>query len=157
MDARPGDEFARQTRRQNDKTALEFPMRKLLTSAIAALTLGGSLLTTAAPATAASFHGGGFHGGGFHGGGFHGGGFRGGGFRGGGFRGRGFGGGAFFAGAAGLALGAAIASPYYYGPGYGYGYDPYYYGPGYAYGPGYYGCYRGRVWDPRFGRYVPAC
>src|SRR5262245_34167447 len=38
----------------------------------------------------------------------------------------------------GLALGAAIASrPYYYGPGYGYGYDPYYYGGGPYYGGGY--------------------
>ena len=136
-------------------------MRKILAAAVAALTFGWAVLSASAPAQAQSHGGfrgggGGFHGGGFRGGG---GGFRGGGFRGGGFRGgRGWGGdGALFAGVTGLALGAALASPYYYGYGSGYGYDPYYYGPPapYYYGPGYGFCYgRARVWDPEIGRYV---
>jgi hypothetical protein len=112
-------------------------MHKILTAGLAALTLGGSVLATAAPATAAP-HGGGFHGGGFHGG-FAGNGFRGGGFHG-GFRGAG----PFFAGSViGLGLGAALAAPYYYGPG------PYY--SDYAYDS----CYAPqRVWDPYAGHYV---
>jgi hypothetical protein len=114
-------------------------MRKILTAAVAALTLAGGMAATTAPVQAQTRgHGGGFHGGG----GFRGGGFRGGGFRGGGFRGRGFG-----AGLAGFALGAALADPYYYGydygPGYGYGYD-------YGYGGG---CAQ-RVWDPYWGRWT---
>jgi hypothetical protein len=112
-------------------------MRKAFTAAIAALTFGATALTATAPAVAAPHAG--FHGGGFHGG----------------FRGRGFHGGPFFAGVAGLAIGAALADPYFYGPGpyyYGpYGPGPYYYGPG----PGYGFCYsRARVWDPEIGRYV---
>ena len=108
-------------------------MRKFLAVATAALGLLGA---TAGQVQAqhhggGSSHGGGFHGGGFRGGGFRGGGFRGGGFRGGGFRGGGFrGGGAFAAGALGFGLGAALASPYYYGGAgyddYGAGYDDYY-------------------------------
>ena len=120
-------------------------MRKILTAAVAALTLAGGMAATTVPAEAqghGGFHGGG---GGFHGGGgFRGGGFRGGGFRGGGFRGRGFGVGA---GLAGFALGAALADPYYYGPGY---YDGYGYGYGYGYGGG---CAL-RVWDPYWGRWT---
>lgn len=117
-------------------------MRKILTAAVAALTLAGGMAAATAPVQAQTRgHGGGFHGGG---------GFRGGGFRGGGFRGgRGFGVGA---GLAGFALGAALAGPYY-----GYGYGPYYgydYGPGYGYDYGYgYGCAR-RVWDPYWGRWT---
>jgi hypothetical protein len=94
-------------------------MRKLLAAATAVL----SLLGATGPVQAQSHRSGSFHSGGFHSGGF-----RGNGFRGNGFRGRN---GAFVAGAVGLGLGAALASPYYYGPGYDYDY-----GPGYAYGPG---------------------
>ena len=128
-------------------------MRKILTAGAMALTALGALGATAAPADAqgrGGFHGGGggFHGGGggFHGGGFHGGGWHGG-------HGYGWGVGA---GLAGFALGAAIASPYYYGGYYGPGYG--YYGPGYY--DGYYGydgpaCYSTRrVWDPYYGGYV---
>ena len=95
------------------------------------------MLATAAPVDAAPAHGGGgFHGGGhasFHGGG---GGYRGGG--GGYWRGGhwyGYGGAAL----AGLALGAALSDPYYYGPG------PYGYGP--ACGQRYWDGYRW-VWGP---------
>lgn len=124
-------------------------MRKILTAAAAALTLAGSLAATTTTVQAQTRHGGGFRGGGFRGGGFRGGGFRGGGFRGGGFRGgwRGdhdFDGGGWGwgvgAGLAGFALGSALASPYWYGPG-----DYYdYYGDGCA----------SRVWDPYWGRWV---
>ncbi|HEX3408131.1 MAG TPA: hypothetical protein VHS81_12910 [Caulobacteraceae bacterium] len=115
-------------------------MRKILTAAAAALTLAGGMAATTVPAQAQTR--------GFHGGGFHGGGFRGGGWRGGGGHWRGGGGGwgwGVGAGLAGFALGSALASPYYYGPGY-YGYD---------YGPGYYdgGCAT-RVWDPYWGRWT---
>ena len=109
-------------------------MRKLLTAGLAALTLGGSVLATTAPAQAAPFHG--FNGG-FHNG-----------YRG-GFRGRGIGpGGVLAAGVIGLALGAAISHPYY-GPG------PYAYGPGPYYGDPYEACYAPRqIWDPYVGHYV---
>ena len=113
-------------------------MRKTITAAIAALTLGGALMASTAPAAAAGYGGHGYYGGGY-----------------GGYRHGGYGGGydagpAIFAGIAGLAVGAALADshPRYYGPG------PGYYEPGYAYRP--YGtCYAGRqVWDPYIGRYV---
>jgi hypothetical protein len=103
-------------------------MRKALTAALAALTLGGAISATAvtgADARPFDRHVGRFHG-------------------------RGDGAGLAVAGIAGLALGAAIAGPHYYG-------GPYAYGPGpYAYGPGYYGtCYTTRwVWDG-YGRRIP--
>lgn len=55
------------------------------------------------------------------------------------FRHRGVGPGLLFGGLALGLAGAALASPYYYDDGPGYGYGPGYYdnGPGYAYGPGY--------------------
>jgi hypothetical protein len=107
-------------------------MRKILTAALAALTIGGAVAATAVPADAAPWHGG------FHGG-----------------YGRGVGPGvAIGAGLLGLAVGASLAGPHYaYGPG------PGYYGPGYAYGPAYgYGYGACRVhyrWDPYAGRNVP--
>ena len=105
-------------------------MRKTITAALAALTFGGAVMATAAPA-AAEGH--------WHG---HGGWSRG-----------GWGwGGAAVAGVAGLALGAALADsgrPYYYDrPAYYYD-DPYYGGRPYA------TCYGSReVWDPYLGHYV---
>ena len=72
------------------------------------------------------------------------------------YGGRGYGGGALLgAGIAGLAVGAALASPRYgYGHGYGYGYRPRYY----DYGPGYYDygtcLVRRSVWDPYYGGYI---
>jgi hypothetical protein len=103
-------------------------MRKILTAAVAALTLGGAIATTATQADAAPWHGGG--------GGWHGGGWRGG------------GGYALGAGLLGLAVGASLAGPRYYdGP-----------PPAYYDGPGYYGYYGGcRThwrWDPYWRRYV---
>jgi hypothetical protein len=90
-------------------------MRKLALAVVAV-----AALSTATVAPAEARWGGGWHGGGWHGG---------------------WGPGIGFGLAAGaLALGAAAASPYYYGPGYAYG--PRYYRPGpYAYygGPVYYG------------------
>jgi hypothetical protein len=108
-------------------THKEAKMNKILTAAIAAITLGGAVSATATAADARPFDN---H---FHGGGFH--------------RGNG---GAIVAGVAGLAIGAAIAGPHYYGGG------PYYGGPAY-YGAGYYGtCYTTRwAWDPYSGRRVP--
>lgn len=104
-------------------------MRKTLTAALAALTLGGAVSATAVTGADARpyYHGGyGYH----HGGG----------------------GAAIAAGVVGLALGAAIASdhPHYYygGPGYYGPPAPYYYGPA--------TCYSTRwVWDPYLGRNVP--
>jgi hypothetical protein len=106
-------------------------MRKALTAALAALTLGGAISATAVTgADARPYHGGGHY-----------------------YGHRGSGAGLAVAGIAGLALGAAIASdhPHYYNG---------YYGPGpyaYGYGPGYYGtCYTTRWrWDPYYGRRVP--
>jgi hypothetical protein len=106
-------------------------MKKLLTAAAAALTLAGGAMATATPASADGWRGG------YHGGGYYHGGYRG-------------GGGAVLAGIAGLAIGAAIASPHYYG-------HPAYYGRGYGYyGYAPYGvCYATRqVWDPYVGGYV---
>jgi hypothetical protein len=105
-------------------------MRKALTAALAALTLGGAMSATAATsADARPYHGGGHYYGHRGGNGAR----------------------LAVAGIAGLALGAALASdhPHYYRG---------YYGPGpYAYGPGYYGtCYTTRwTWDPYIGRRVP--
>ncbi|HEY3948067.1 hypothetical protein [Phenylobacterium sp.] len=103
-------------------------MRKTLTAALAALTLGGAVSATAVTGADARPY--------YHGGYYH----------------RGSGGAAIFAGVAGLALGAALASdhPRYYAP------APYYYGPPapYYYGPA--TCYTTRwVWDPYVGRRVP--
>jgi hypothetical protein len=77
-------------------------MKKILTGALAALTVGGALAASTVPASAAPWHGG------WHGGGW------------------GYG----AAGLIGLATGAAIASSYhpYYPPVY-YGPPPAYYGP----------------------------
>jgi hypothetical protein len=100
-------------------------MRKILTAALAALTIGGAVTATATTADAAPF--GGWH----HGG-------------------RGFGGAgvAVGAGLLGLAVGASLAHPAY-----GYGYGPGYYdGPAYAYGAPCRVHYR---WDPYAGRSVP--
>ena len=117
-------------------------MNKLLTTGVAALTLCGSVIATAAPAEAQT-HGnhGGYHGGGYHGG-----------YRGGyGYRGNDVGL-AVGAGIAGLALGAALNSgPHYYNRGY---YDGGYY-PGYYDGGYYETCVSHRtVWDPYIHRYV---
>jgi hypothetical protein len=106
----------------------EAKMRKTLTAALAALTLGGAISATAVTSAEARPYAHAYYGGHYH---------------------HGNGGAAVAAGIAGLAIGAAIASPHYYGGG------PYY-GPAY-YGPGYYGtCYATRwVWDPYAGRRVP--
>jgi hypothetical protein len=114
-------------------------MKKVLTAALAALTLGGAVATAAAPADARPYDG---H---YYGGGHY-------------YR-HDNGGAAVAAGVVGLALGAALASnahPYYYDRGY---YDRGYYGPAY-YGPGYYAPYRvcettRWVWDPYVGHRVP--
>lgn len=109
-------------------------LKKILTSAAVALTLGGAMLATATPA-AAQWRGG-YHGGyGYYHGGYH----------------RGYGGGAVLgAGILGLAVGAAIAGDhhrYYAAP-----------PPAYYYGPSYYsyygGCHTSWRWDPYWRRYV---
>jgi hypothetical protein len=105
-------------------------LKKILTGATVALTLGGAALATATPA-AAQYRGG-YHG--YYGG--H----------------RGYGGGAVLgAGILGLAVGAAIAGDhhrYYAAP-----------PPAYYYGPTYYsyygGCHSEWRWDRYYGRYVP--
>jgi hypothetical protein len=116
-------------------------MRKTLTAAMAAMTLGGAVCATAAPAQARDH---GWHGGygGYGGYGGH-------------YYRHDNGGAAIAAGVVGLALGAALASnshsyyydrPYYRG---GY-YDSYYYAPAYRV------CETERwVWDPYIGRRVP--
>ena len=76
-------------------------MRKILTGALAALTLGGAAVATATPAAAYGWHGG--------------------------YRGGWGPGAAIGAGLAGLVVGAAIADH----PHYGYGYPGPYYAPGY--------------------------
>ena len=81
-------------------------LKKILTGALAALTIGGSLAASAVPAAAAPH--GGYHGGGYHGG-----------YRG-GWRGYGWGGPAA-AGLIGLGVGAALAGAYAPYPGYYYG------------------------------------
>jgi hypothetical protein len=143
-------------------------MRKLLAAATAALgLLGATTGQVQAQSHHDSFRSGSFHAtgdrGSFRGdrGGFRGdrGGFRGdrgdfrgdrGGFRGddrGSFRG-GFRDDDFAAGFLGFGLGAALASPYYYGSGYGY-----YYGDDYGYDDPAYGCGAWR-WSPYRHRYV---
>ncbi|HEX4712546.1 hypothetical protein [Phenylobacterium sp.] len=126
-------------------------MRKLLTAAMAAITLGGAVCATAAPAEAGPH--GGYYGGGYYGGHHNDAGV------------------AVAAGVVGLALGAALANNHgyydrgYYGPGYyGGSYGGGYYAPGYygaGYYPGYYGypgyrlcASRHWVWDPYIGRRV---
>lgn len=116
-------------------------MRKLISTALAAVTLAGAVAATAAPAQARDWD----HG---RGGYYHGGDYRG------GYYGRDNTGTAVAAGVVGLALGAALASSgdhggYYYARPASYGY---YYGP-----PRY--AYRTcesteRVWDPYIGRHV---
>jgi hypothetical protein len=120
----------------------EATMRKALTAAMAAITLAGGVLATAAPAQAQRWHDGGYRGDyGRH------------------YDRRDNGGAAVAAGVVGLALGAALASnshPYY---GHSYYAAPYYgpaYGPAYGYGYGYQTCETTRwVWDPYIGRRVP--
>jgi hypothetical protein len=128
-------------------------MRKLLAAATAALgLLGATTGQVQAQSHHDSFRSGSFHATGDRGS-FRGdrGGFRGDrGFRGddrGGFRG-GYGDDAFAAGVLGFGLGAALASPYYYGSGYGY-----YYGDDYGYDDPAYGCGAWR-WSPYRHRYV---
>jgi hypothetical protein len=115
-------------------------MRKFITAAVAALTLGGAMVATTAPAEARPYGHGGYYHGGYR---YYG-------------HGRGVGPGvAIAAGVAGLAVGAALASPrgYYGGGGYygaGYGYPAYGY-PAY----GYRTCIGQHwVWDPYYGRNV---
>lgn len=106
-------------------------MKKLVTGALAALTLGGAVAAGAVPTTAAAqpWHGGGYWHGGW------------------GYRGWGPGA-AVGAGLLGFAVGATLASPHYY-------YAP---PPAYYVGPAYYGYYGGCRshwrWDPYAGRYV---
>jgi len=90
-------------------------MNKIVTGALAALTLGGAIAATTVPADAQPFRGG------YHGGY--------------GYRGPGVGA-AVGAGILGLAVGAAIAHPAYAYPGPYYGPAPYY-GPVYGYAPVY--------------------
>ncbi len=108
-------------------------IKKILTGALAALTIGGSLAASTVPAAAAPNHGGdrgGYRGG--HDRGYHGG------YRGGGYR-YGWGGPAA-AGLIGLAAGAALAGAYDGGG---------YYAPGYAYAP----CRVEMRWNPYWGGY----
>ena len=103
-------------------------MRKILTAALAALTIGGAVAATTTSADAAPY--GGYRHGGYGYG-----------------RGPGL---AIGAGLLGLAVGASLAHPAY---GYGYGPGPGYYpGPGYGYaGP----CRVHYRWDPYAGRSFP--
>src|SRR5438445_7252770 len=97
----------------------EAKMRKALTAAMAAITLGGAVCATAAPAEAEHYRGGNY--GGYYGGYRH---------------HHDNGGAAVAAGVLGLALGAAIASDHGYRHSY---YDRGYYNRGYYYGgPVYY-------------------
>jgi hypothetical protein len=112
-------------------------LKKMLSGAAVALTLGGALLTTATPAAAQQWHGGN----------------RGVVTRGYDHRdyGRHNNGGAILgAGILGLVVGAALASDHdRYAP------APAYYGDGYGYAPAYgNGCTTYTQWDPRFRRYV---
>jgi hypothetical protein len=92
------------------------------------------------PSPASARYGGGWHGGGWHGGGWHGGGYRGGYYGGGGWGWGGF--------AAGAALGALLAAPYYYRGG------PYYYDYGPPDSAVAYCLRRFRSYDPRSGTYL---
>jgi hypothetical protein len=128
----------------NHKEAM---MRKVLTAALAAITLGGAVCATAAPAQARDHDR-------YYGGRYYGGGHR-----------HNDAGVAVAAGVLGLALGAAIAGDRgdydrgYYGRGYydrGYGYYDRGYSPGYYGYGGYRTCETTRwVWDPYIGRRVP--
>jgi hypothetical protein len=123
-------------------------MRKIVTAGLAAVTLGGAIAASAAPAEAQPYRGwGGYYGGYYHGGHHH----------------NDVAGPALAAGVLGLAVGAALGSsaPHYAAyPAYSYGYAPAY--PAYGYAPGYYGysygpayCQTGRwAWDPYIGRRV---
>ena len=102
-------------------------MNKILTGALAAVTLAGALTATTALPAAAAGHG--YHGGGHYAGGYHGG------YRGYGYRG--YGGGAAAA-LIGLGVGAAIAGGGYYP------YAPAYYGPP---------CRLEMRWNPYWGGY----
>ena len=133
-------------------------MRKALTAAMAAITLGGAVLATAAPAQAEHYRGG-YYGGGDYGGGDY-------------RRHSNNDGAAIAAGVIGLALGAALASSHnsYSGRAYSdrsyddqsyndrgyYGRQAYAYGNGYDYDyPSYQTCVTTRwVWDPYIGRRV---
>jgi opacity protein-like surface antigen len=110
----------------------EANMRKALTAAIAAITLGGAVCAAAAPAEAQHWRGG-------YGHGYYGGHYR-----------HDNGGAAVAAGVVGLALGAALASNHNY-------YHGGYYAPAYAYDyPAYRTCETTRwVWDPYVGHRVP--
>ena len=113
-------------------------MKKFVTAAMAALTVGGAVAAAAVPAQAQYWRGGGYHGGYY--GGYH-------------HHHGSDAGPAIAAGVLGLALGAAIAnnghSHYYYDrPYYGGYYDYGYYGPRW--------CESTRwVWDPYIGHRVP--
>jgi hypothetical protein len=101
----------------------------------AAIVIAIGSITVSSPASARYRHGGGWHGGGWHGGGYRG-----------GYYGGGWGWGGF---AAGAALGALLATPYYYRGG------PYYY----DYGPPTdsavaYCLRRFKSYDPRSGTYL---
>jgi hypothetical protein len=88
-------------------------LRNAAISAVAALTLGAGVTTTATPSMAQGWQGHGWHGGGWRGGGWRGGYWRGGRWYGGGW------GGPVAAGVlGGLALGALAGSAYAYGPAY---------------------------------------
>ncbi len=128
-------------------------MKKIMTGALAALTLGSGVMATATPAAAQRWEG---HRGGWSGERGWGGGWdrdR-----------RGFGGGAVLgAGILGLAVGAALGGQRYYAPAPRYYYAPaprYYYAPAPAYyeGPAYYyegpNCGVHYRWDGYWGRYV---
>ncbi len=110
-------------------------MRKFLTAALAALTLGGSMAATV-PAQAQPHWRGGWHEGWRH-------------------HDNDDAAWAIGAGIAGLALGAALADrPHYNHYGYGYGYGPYGgYGPYYGY-EGYTCVGHRRVWDPYLGGWI---
>ena len=110
-------------------------MKKIVTGALAALSLVGAAAGTATPAAAQPWHGGYYHGGygGWHGG----------------YRGWGPGA-AVGAGLVGLAVGASLAAPGYGAPYYGGGY----YAPAYGYG---YGCRIVGRWGPWGYHRVRAC
>jgi hypothetical protein len=116
----------------------EATMNKILTGALAALTMGGALAASTVPASAEPR--GGHHGGGHYGGHYYGGGYR--------DHHRGDYGSAVGAGLIGLALGAALTNGY----GYGYG-PPAYYAPGYYYGPPLPRCRVEMRWNPVWGGY----
>jgi hypothetical protein len=120
---------------------MEAMMKKVLTAAVAAVTLGGAIAVTATPAEAQHYRGGyGGHYGGYYGG--H------------SYHHNNNAGPAIAAGVIGLALGAALASNSH-----SYAYDRPYYRSGYYdydYAPAYRVCESTRwVWDPYVGHRVP--